>query len=262
MMELIAFEKYEGAGNDFIILDFFHNEAIDLEDNEFMRRLCDRHFGIGADGIMALCPEEGLDFRMKYLNSDGNFSTFCGNGSRCISLYAFHKWGRKNFRFIAADGIHESVIVDNDTVRVKMKDIQTLEKTSNGILVQSGSPHLIFEVEDPLNYPIRDEGRFIRRAFSAEGANVNFVEIINDHQIVMATYERGVEDETLACGTGIVAASYYLNHKLGRPGLRNTQIKVKGGELEVEMELNQALEASNIYLTGPARKTFSGFWNK
>ncbi|MEO6190362.1 MAG: diaminopimelate epimerase, partial [Saprospiraceae bacterium] len=196
-MRLFAFEKYEGAGNDFIILDFMQGEFLDLTDQLFIEKLCNRHFGIGADGVIALCPEDSYDFRMKYLNSDGRFSTFCGNGSRCISLYAYYKWKKKTFDFVAADGHHHSEILDGNRIKVKMKDIEGLEKSSHESLIQSGSPHLIIEVDDAFNYHVVEEGRRIRNDFSIEGANVNFIEIINPLQLKIATYERGVEDETL-----------------------------------------------------------------
>lgn len=259
-MKLFAFEKYEGAGNDFIIVDFFDYEFLDLNDEAFMNRLCDRHFGIGADGIMALCKEEGYDFRMKYLNSDGRFSTFCGNGSRCISLYAKHKWGKSNFHFIAADGPHDSEVLGEDHIKVKMKSIETIIHTDSGPLVQSGSPHLIFEVFDAFQYNVREEGKRIRNQFSIEGANVNFIQITGDKKFRISTYERGVEDETLACGTGIVASAYYYARQNKLIGLNQIEVEAKGGQLRVLLDMDSDGKASNVYLIGPARKVFSGFW--
>ena len=258
-MKILAFDKYEGAGNDFIILDFFAGESPDLNDQARMQRLCDRHFGIGADGIIALCPEEGWDFRMLYLNSDGRFSTFCGNGSRCISLFAHNKWKRDHFRFLAADGEHESEITGPGLVRVRMKDIKGMQQTRQGWLVDSGSPHLIREVENAFGHPVREEGRYFRQAFSEEGANVNFITQGEEGMLEIATYERGVEDETLACGTGIVASAYYKASMNGLTGHVVIPVRAKGGNLEVEMHLNNQAEASDVWLKGPARKVFSGF---
>lgn len=259
-MNLIAFDKYEGAGNDFIMLDFFAGDTIDLADEVLMRQLCDRHFGIGADGIIALSPEAGYDFRMKYLNSDGRFSTFCGNGSRCISLFAQRKWKRDHFKFIAADGVHESEILPNSQVRVRMKDINAMIQTGQGWLVDSGSPHLIREVENPFEYPVVEEGRKLRNQFSAEGANVNFIDVDSDGVIRIATYERGVEDETFACGTGIVASAYYSAIRNGLQGTVEIPVICRGGQLSVGMTINQSISASEVWLKGPAKKVFSGFY--
>ncbi|MFN8280718.1 MAG: diaminopimelate epimerase [Saprospiraceae bacterium] len=259
-MKLIAFDKYEGAGNDFIMLDFFAGETIDLSDEVLMRQLCDRHFGIGADGIIALSPEAGYDFRMKYLNSDGRFSTFCGNGSRCISLFAQRKWNRDHFKFIASDGVHESEVLPNGQIRVRMKDINSMIQSGQGWLVDSGSPHLICEVDNPFEYPVVEEGRKLRSGFSAEGANVNFIQVDTQGVLRIATYERGVESETLACGTGIVASAYYWAITKGLLGTVSVPVISRGGHLSVRMTINSTGTASEVWLKGPARKVFSGFY--
>ncbi|MEP7195627.1 MAG: diaminopimelate epimerase [Saprospiraceae bacterium] len=259
-MKLIPFEKYEGAGNDFILLDFIEGELLDLKDQVLMEKLCDRNFGIGADGIIALCPDEQYDFRMKYLNSDGRFSSFCGNGSRCISLYASRKWNMNKFNFIAADGPHSSEIMDHNTVKILMKDIEGLENTALGPLVQTGSPHLIVEVEDVFKYEINSEGKRLRNEFSEEGVNVNFIQITGDQSLKIATFERGVEKETLACGTGIVASSYYLANKLKLQGQQSLQVEAKGGKLQVELFMDNKLKATTVHLIGPANQVYSGFW--
>ncbi len=262
-MKIIPFEKYQGAGNDFVILDFYdHGEFLDLNDQVFMEQLCDRRFGIGADGIIALCKKEGYDFEMKYLNSDGRFSTFCGNGSRCISMYAYRKWAKDYFSFIAADGPHESFILSHDQVKVKMLDIDSFQITEQGAFVNSGSPHLILYVQNVFEHPIRDEGRQLRNSFSKEGANVNFIESISETKIKIATYERGVEDETLACGTGITAAAYYHAIKNKLKGNNILFVMAKGGECKVELNLNSENQAKNVFLTGPAQRVYSGFWTK
>ena len=222
--KVIPFEKFEGAGNDFIIFDFFEFEFIDLNEQAVLERMCDRHFGIGADGIIAVCPDPNYDFRMKYLNSDGRFSTFCGNGSRCAVLYVCNK----------------------------------LNKTKLHFIVQSGSPHIMIEVNDPFHYNIYEEGKKIRNAFSPEGSNVNFIEW-KDDQLWIATYERGVENETLACGTGITAAAYYQAIQLKLQGYVSIPVISKGGQLKVELNL-QGQKATDIYLTGPAHHVYAGFY--
>lgn len=261
-MNILPFEKYEGAGNDFIIVDFFeHGEFIDLEDQQFIEKLCDRRFGIGADGLMALCRNEPYDFEMKYLNSDGRFSTFCGNGSRCISLYASRKWNKQQFKFVAADGEHESIILQNNQVKVRMKDINLWSQTECGILIDSGSPHLIHYVDNAFKHNVKSEGRKIRNEYSKEGANVNFVQLIDTNKIRIATYERGVEDETLACGTGITAAAYFHAIKNKLTGIQSIDVDSKGGNLQVELRIEENSScAHEIYLTGPARHVYSGFY--
>ncbi|MBK6698885.1 MAG: diaminopimelate epimerase [Saprospiraceae bacterium] len=255
--KVIPFEKFEGAGNDFIIFDFFEFEFIDLNEQAVLERMCDRHFGIGADGIIAVCPDPNYDFRMKYLNSDGRFSTFCGNGSRCAVLYVCNKLNKTKLHFIAADGEHTGELID-DVVRIKMSDIDQLIETPFGPFVQSGSPHIMIEVNDPFHYNIYEEGKKIRNAFSPEGSNVNFIEW-KDDQLWIATYERGVENETLACGTGITASAYNQAVLLKLEGHISIPVISKGGALKVDMNL-QGQKATEIYLTGPAHHVYAGFY--
>ena len=206
MKRKIPFEKYEGAGNDFILFDFFEFDLVDLTNRQLMELLCHRHYGIGADGILALCKNNLYDFEMKYLNADGRFSSFCGNGSRCISNYAAKKFGKRKLHFLASDGEHFSEILEDDLVKVKMKDISEIKNTEFGVVINSGSPHLIIPEEKPLtNLNLEQTGRQLRNQFQPDGINVNFVTYDNLN-IKMTTYERGVENLTLACGTGITAA--------------------------------------------------------
>jgi diaminopimelate epimerase len=257
MKRLIPFEKYEATGNDFIILDFFEFELFDLNNTDFIKSLCDRHFGIGADGLIALQKETDFDFRMKYFNSDGRKSSFCGNGSRASMQYMASKHSMKEFSFVAEDGPHKGSI-QNDLVSVKMKDIISFQTTPYGKLIDSGSPHLIIEVENPWEYPVIEEGRRLRNLFGEDGVNVNFIHNSNS-ELKIATYERGVEWETLACGTGVTAAAYYkcLSDKL--TGNLQVYVEAKGGALTVSLKLIDQT-ASDIWLTGKAKKVFSGFW--
>lgn len=257
MKRTIPFEKYEATGNDFIILDFFEFEWIDLNDTNLIKKMCDRHFGIGADGLIALCPEPGMDFKMNYFNSDGKPSSFCGNGSRASVRYMQSKQGKNNFSFAAFDGMHESYVKDQ-LVSVKMKDINGFEATPEGSLIQSGSPHLIREVINPWEFEVNEKGRALRKKFDPEGVNVNFIEIMRE-VLRIATYERGVEAETLACGTGITASAYYAAVKADSNSFFKQAIESKGGPLEVQMDI-EGLHATNIWLTGPANQVFSGFY--
>jgi len=256
-IENLPFEKFQGTGNDFIILDFFEFEFLDLHQREFIERMCDRRFGIGADGLIAVCKEDGYDFRMKYLNSDGRFSTFCGNGSRCASAYVAQKLNLKTLNFIAADGPHSAWIKDN-FVSVKMQDIQNYEQTPFGPLIQSGSPHLIREVPNPSMVDVFTQGKKLRYDFSSEGANINFVSN-NNGFIQIATYERGVEDKTLSCGTGITASAYFYAVKNGVQGDIVQTIESEGGTLTVSLHLEGNI-ATNVILSGPAEWVYSGFY--
>lgn len=257
MERMIPFEKYEASGNDFIIFDFFNTNWFALNDESLICRLCDRHFGIGADGVIVLNSSDDFDFKMIYYNSDGKPSSFCGNGSRSALHYMSGKQSLNDFSFEAKDGAHEGS-VNGSKVRVKMKDIAGLTQLDHGPFVDSGSPHLILEVNDPLHYPVNEEGRKWRNLFNPEGVNVNFVHE-ESLRTVVATYERGVEAETLACGTGVTAVAYYFNVKHHLQGKIQRDLMTKGGQLSVEMFLSGE-QATHVWLTGPARKVFSGFY--
>jgi diaminopimelate epimerase len=257
MKRLVPFEKYEATGNDFIIFDFMDFELFDLNNRELIKLLCDRHFGIGADGLIALKREVDSDFRMKYFNSDGRLSSFCGNGSRASVKFMASKHSQTTFGFMAEDGAHYGRIQDN-LISVKMKDINSIENTPHGKLIDSGSPHLIVEVEDPWNYPVNEEGKRLRNLFGDEGVNVNFISRQNGG-IKIATYERGVEWETLACGTGVTAAAYFICIVNRFNGLNQIRVEAKGGTLGVSLDLNDT-DATDIWLSGDAKKVFSGFY--
>ena len=254
---MIPFEKYEATGNDFIMLDFFEFAWIDLDNRKLIKELCDRHFGIGADGLIALCPDTDSDFKMVYFNSDGRKSSFCGNGSRASLKYMHAKHAKAAFGFTAEDGPHIGRI-QNALVSVKMRDILAYESVKQGVVIQSGSPHLIVEVPDPWTYPVNEKGRLLRHEFDPDGVNVNFIHRHAD-QLRIATYERGVEWETLACGTGVTAAAYYSAIQDGIDGERTISVQAKGGSLTVRMKLDGNF-ATEVWLDGPARKVFSGFY--
>ncbi len=256
MKRLIPFEKYEATGNDFIILDFFDFQWFDLNNSDLIKRMCDRHFGIGADGLIALESDPTSDFFMRYFNSDGRISSFCGNGSRASILYMYHKHNAVRFSFNAFDGSHQAIIKDNE-ISVKMADISKFEVLDTYAFVDSGSPHLLVNDMDPFAIDVKQEGLKLRSCRGQEGVNVNFY-MVNDSVLYLSTFERGVEDETLSCGTGITATAFYVNVKSKLEGTVHQKVKVKGGELRVDMDLKNNA-ASNIWLNGPARKVFSGF---
>ena len=256
MKRKIPFEKYEAAGNDFIILDFFEFWHTDINDPLLMARMCDRHFGVGADGIIALCPHEEHAFEMKYLNSDGRFSSFCGNGSRAISHYYYRKYDKTSFDFVAADGLHEAEVLDSSRIRIRMKNLTKPVSTPFGYLVDSGSPHLIKEVDNPFGLKVKEVGKPLRDEFGSDGVNVNFI-AIEGNKLLIATYERGVEDETLACGTGIVASAFYNCWKEQSKGKQLQNVMCKGGSLQVELTIHGDV-AEEVFLIGPVHHVFSG----
>ena len=255
MKRKIPFEKYEAAGNDFIILDFFEFWHTDINDPLLMARMCDRHFGVGADGIIALCPHEEHAFEMKYLNSDGRFSSFCGNGSRAISHYYYRKYDKTSFDFVAADGLHEAEVLDSSRIRIRMKNLTKPVSTPFGYLVDSGSPHLIKEVDNPFGLKVKEVGKPLRDEFGSDGVNVNFI-AIEGNKLLIATYERGVEDETLSCGTGVTAAALVSAHNDN--GFNQVEVKTPGGHLSVEFDKIDDNHFENIWLCGPAEFVFKG----
>jgi diaminopimelate epimerase len=253
-----TFHKYHGTGNDFIIFDNRLNNII-LSDRQ-VRHLCNRRFGIGADGLMLLNIKEGYDFEMLYYNADGNESSMCGNGGRCLVKFAHEAGIRKtNYFFTAADGEHEATIDESGWVNLKMKDVDRVKQHLADKIVDTGSPHYIKSISDVLNYNVVKVGRDIRygNGFKHEGINVNFVEGEGDGRgIFVRTYERGVEDETLSCGTGVTAAALIYAHNDN--GFNRVEVRTLGGNLAVEFEKVGDAEFKNIWLCGPAEFVFKG----
>jgi diaminopimelate epimerase len=254
---MAEFFKFQGAGNDFILFDN-RNITFDGTDNKLIEKLCNRKFGIGADGLMLLQNTNGYDFEMKFYNCDGFSANMCGNGARCIVAFA-KKLGiiEGKALFIAPDGEHEAIL-NNNLVSVKLTDANGITKFGNDYFLNTGVPHFVKFVEDIDSVDVYTEGKALRfdKQFGKDGANVNFVQIQDKH-IKIRTYERGVENETLACGTGIAAAAIAVAEKRG---LANTKIKVKarGGVLSVSLELVSSDNAVNVWLEGPAEFVFSG----
>jgi diaminopimelate epimerase len=255
----IFFSKYQGTGNDFIILDNRQQAYSRLSQQE-IARLCDRHFGIGADGLMLLNLKEGYDFEMRYFNADGRESSMCGNGGRCIVRFAYQLGIHKSlYRFLAIDGEHEAEIDDgSNIINLKMKDVSGIREDDGDFILNTGSPHYVKIVDDVMDYDVLKKATEIRfsEAFSKEGINVNFVEQKEPDEIVVRTYERGVEDETLSCGTGVTASAIVCYHN--DVGYNEVSVTTRGGKLVVRYDRLDDNRYTNIWLCGPAEKVFEG----
>jgi diaminopimelate epimerase len=254
----LNFFKYQGTGNDFIMIDNRTN-SIDLS-AEQISFLCNRRFGIGADGLILLELEPGLDFKMVYFNSDGNQSSMCGNGGRCLVAFAKQlKVITDKARFLAIDGLHEATISEEGLVSLKMQDVKTMEVGEAYFYLNTGSPHFVKMVNGLESLDVVAEGKEIRynERFKEEGTNVNFIEKSGE-ELFVRTYERGVEDETYSCGTGVTAAALVAAVKGLANGKNNCLIHTKGGNLEVTFEKVLEHTFYNIWLKGPAEFVFNG----
>ena len=252
----IAFNKYQGAGNDFIIIDN-RSGKFNPDDSKLINRLCDRRFGIGADGLILISGHSGSDFEMKYFNSDGKIGSMCGNGGRCTAHFAHrYKIAGKKQVFMAFDGLHEAEVT-KDIVRLRMSDVNEYRIIDGSYFLNTGSPHYVVFTKGIDKMDINEEGRKLRWSpkFAPGGTNVNFVEV-HKKGLYLRTFERGVEEETLACGTGVTAsaiASVLSGHFDTGP----VSVKARGGNLKVEFsEKNKKI--TNIWLTGPATFVFEG----
>ncbi len=255
---IVEFYKYQATGNDFIIIDTL-KQSFDENNFSLVRHLCDRHFGIGADGLILFKKHPSFDFEMVYYNANGYPATMCGNGGRSITAFAYHYGYIKNAcRFVASDGEHLAKVIDSKTISLKMNDVKTIVQHPDGVEIHTGSPHFVIEVNDDLNtINVNELGKKIRNEsrFAPEGINVNFVKIDND-EIVIRTYERGVEAETLSCGTGSVAAAIWASLSLP-DGNYSKNIRALGGNLKVHLQKEKTF-FSNIWLEGNAFKVFEG----
>ena len=251
---LLHFTKYQGTGNDFVIVDDRQN-LFDVNNHKLIEKLCQRRFGIGADGLMLLRSNENYDFEMIYFNADGHQGTMCGNGGRCIVQFAYDSYIiDETTKFIAIDGEHDAEIVDG-LVRLKMSNVATYEENTDHYFLDTGSPHYVEYVNDLASFDVFGRGKAVRNntRFKAEGTNVNFVEEQNEG-LFIRTYERGVEDETWACGTGATACALSFALKGAKSPV---DVRVLGGRLKVEFsKVGTGFE--DIYLTGPAKKVFEG----
>lgn len=252
-----TFYKYQGTGNDFILID--NRERTFPADASLIEHLCHRRFGIGADGLIFLENEPGYDFKMVYFNSDGNPSSMCGNGGRCIVAFAgFLGISGKICRFMAVDGEHLAS-VDGETVSLKMKDVTSIEKGDGFFFLDTGSPHYVTEVDDIESLDVQKAGKEIRYSdrFREKGTNVNFIKGYGSH-IFVRTYERGVEDETFSCGTGVTAAGIVASINGLVASQSECHVKTLGGNLKVSFKRISDSEFKDIWLTGPALQVFKG----
>jgi diaminopimelate epimerase len=253
------FFKYQGTGNDFVIIDNRNGHDLKLT-TEQVKRLCDRKFGVGADGLMLLNDKSGFDFEMVYFNSDGREGTMCGNGGRCLIKFA-DSIGiqREMYKFSATDGDHEARIDADGIVYLKMNDVDMIVNHHSDFLVDTGSPHYVKLIPKLATFDVVKKGREIRysREFEKEGINVNFVEQLDEpDKIFVRTYERGVENETLSCGTGVTAAALVCYHN--ENGFNEVEVKTLGGRLNVEFDRVDDGKFRNIWLCGPAERVFAG----
>lgn len=254
----IQFYKYHGTGNDFVLID---NRQLNFpkEDVELIARICKRRFGVGADGLILLEKHELLDFTMVYYNSDGNLSTMCGNGGRCLVHFAkFLGIISTEARFMAIDGPHYASITD-DEVSLQMKDVEEIQIKEDYVFVDTGSPHHVEIVFDLKNYNVKEEGRQRRfNVYGDEGSNINFVSPKSSDIFSVRTYERGVEDETLSCGTGVTAVALAM-FASGKAAATEITLETPGGNLNVKFEKVEN-GFKNIFLIGPAVQVYKGIW--
>lgn len=258
MKKKFEFYKYQGTGNDFVIMDN-RRLQFDRRDHELVARLCDRRFGIGGDGLMLLQSKEGFDFEMVYYNSDGKESSMCGNGGRCIVEFARSlELVKDKAHFIAIDGEHEAHVKPG-FISLKMNDVSQVELNADYSFLNTGSPHYVAFVNDIRNFNVFEEGKKIRNnaRFRAEGTNVNFVEKDYNHLFVR-TYERGVENETYSCGTGVTAAALVASIRDISTATDYCSIKTLGGDLTVKFRKQANNSFTDIWLEGPATFVFKG----
>jgi diaminopimelate epimerase len=254
----IPFYKYQGTGNDFIIIDNSENEYSGLSQN-LIHHLCDRKFGIGADGLILFNTKAGVDFEMDYFNSDGKRSSMCGNGGRSIVQFYIDKGKHQlSYTFSAPDGQHEAEVDTHGNIRLKMNNVTDVTSHNGQFILNTGSPHYVKFVNNLKEADVYEIGRDIRysKDFKEHGINVNLVEVLEEDSIFVRTYERGVENETLSCGTGVTAAAIVAAHN--QKGFNKVNVKTLGGTLSVEFKKISDIEFEDIWLCGPASMVFKG----
>ena len=254
----LEFYKYQGTGNDFVMIDN-RSKTFPKENTELVAHLCNRRFGIGADGLILLETDTETDFRMVYYNSDGNLSSMCGNGGRCLVAFAKKlNLIQKETTFVATDGLHYATVADDGIVSLQMIDVAAIKNTSEYSYLNTGSPHHVQLVDNLEEYNVIENGAAIRygNLYGKEGSNINFVKKINENTFSLRTYERGVEDETLACGTGATAVAIAMN-AIGQTDLNVINLNVEGGKLTVSFEKGNG-KYTNVFLKGPAEFVFKG----
>ena len=264
-MASFKFYKYQGTGNDFVMIDDrkrrfpYHPGETEVFDTGIVSGICDRKFGVGADGLILIRHHDRYDFEMIYFNADGSQS-LCGNGSRCAVHFASHLGIiDKSTTFLAVDGIHEAFI-DGALIHLKMHDVSQVKKINGHWFIDTGSPHYIKFTKNLATLDVNSEGSAIRsdQQFAPGGTNVNFVEARDNNELFVRTFERGVEDETLSCGTGVTAVSLAASYQnFASP----VKIKTRGGDLQVSFNKTNEQKFEDIYLIGPAGMVFEGAIN-
>ncbi len=258
----IPFYKYHGTGNDFILIDNRTHQYDAIKSEDLVSKWCHRRYGIGADGLMLIEKESEADFDMIYYNADGRLGSFCGNGGRCIVALA-HRLGlvSNQARFKAADGIHRATLISPDFIELEMNPVTLMELDEQYAILDSGSPHYILKVSGLEQYPVFEQGRTIRYSgLFPEGINVNFIEKSNG-QYHIRTYERGVEDETWACGTGATAAALAIVELDQLYNLNQLDLLAKGGPLTVRFNRLHPGHFEQIRLSGDAKYVFEGHFS-
>ncbi len=252
----VPFYKYHGAGNDFVIID---RSEVPFELNaKQINQICERRYGVGADGLMFYDSHNELDFKMTYFNSDGSESSFCGNGARCIVQFGMDHKGLSDAITFDFNGTPLGAKRKDHLIEINMSNVSRVERLDNdNLFLDTGSPHQIVWVQKVDKIEVEREGRALRYAFSPAGCNVNFVELLGENKLAIRTYERGVEAETHACGTGITAAAIaaYFDQKIAATEI---ELNAVGGMLWVRFEPSDS-GFVNVYLTGPAIHVFTGF---
>ncbi len=259
---MIKFYKYQGTGNDFIIVD--DRQKTFNTDKAHVAQLCHRRFGIGADGLILLQPHQELDFYMQYFNSDGAESSMCGNGGRCLAAFAHLLGLSKNntMQFMAIDGVHEAKILENNVVSLKMNNVNHIAVFGDSYELNTGSPHYVAFTKQLKSFDLITNAKAIRynSIYKQAGINVNFIEPTGTNDLFVRTYERGVEDETYSCGTGVTACAIVQAVKNNfSNGQHAINIQTPGGNLTVSYQKNENT-FTNVWLTGPAVLVFTGIF--
>lgn len=257
----LRFDKYQGTGNDFIMVDN-REMQFPAHDTGLVARLCHRRFGIGADGLILLQNHAEHGLEMVYFNSDGRTSSMCGNGGRCFAAFAKQLGlAEEKVHFLAVDGPHEATF-EEDTISLKMQDVKDISPRATAFVLNTGSPHFVLFQEgiDNINFVKLAKGIRHSAEFDKEGINVNFVEVKSPDSIRMRTFERGVEDETYSCGTGVVAASLAHHHAHADKHTETKTIAVAtvGGNLKVRFSYSPGKGFADVWLIGPAERVFGG----
>jgi len=256
-MNTITFYKYQGTGNDFIIIDN-RNLTFPKENISLIAKLCNRNFGIGADGLMLIEKSDSYDFKMVYFNADGNIGSMCGNGGRCIVALAYKLNIISSKTTFEAIGNIYHANIENNIISLNMNDVNNIELQEDYVFLNTGSPHHVTFEENLTNLNVAEKGKKIREGspYFKEGTNVNFVEQVNKNTFKVRTYERGVEGETLSCGTGVTAVAI-ASHQLKKTKQNTIILQTLGGDLEVGFKTNNNCY-TNITLKGPATFVFKG----